>query len=83
VVEDVFSEFMVFFNVLFTDKDKIGRNDGGFASLTSKEFISYFICNLYCRIYVPNQIIVRKGERFAEVYMIESGTVMISLRTKW
>jgi len=32
---------------------------------------------------VPNQIIVRKNDRFAEMYLIESGYVMLSLKTKW
>lgn len=84
LVEDVFYEFIMFFKILFSDSEKLQKNprfDG--LSLNSKEFVSYFICNLYCRIYVPNQIIVRKGERFAEMYMIQSGTVMLSLKTKW
>jgi hypothetical protein len=75
VVEDVFHEFKHRFNYFFLD------NDASFKA--SKEFVSYFICNLYCRIYVPNQIIMRKGDRFAEMYLIEGGHVMMSLKTKW
>lgn len=32
---------------------------------------------------MPNQIIVRKNDRFAEMYLIESGYVILSLKTKW
>jgi hypothetical protein len=75
IVDEVFSEFKDKFNYFFIE------SDSGFKA--SKEFVSYFICNLYCRIYVPNQIIIRKYDRFAEMYLIETGYVMMSLKNKW
>jgi hypothetical protein len=47
------------------------------------EFISFFITSLYCRIYIPNQMIVRRGENFSELYMIFEGKVVVSLRNKY
>ena len=45
--------------------------------------MSHFICSLYSRTYVGNQFVVRKGDKFNEMYMIEKGTVLLSLSTKW
>ena len=47
-----------------------------------KEFISFFMTNLYCRIYVPNQLIVKKGETFPEMYLINRGSVVLSIKKK-
>jgi hypothetical protein len=74
IIEDVFEEFKDRFNYCFVDADN------GFKA--SKEFISYFICNLYCRIYIPNQIIVKRLDKFPEMYLIETGHVVVSLRKK-
>lgn len=71
----MFHDFKDRFNYFFIDDQTNFK--------ASKEFISYFICNLYCRIYVPNQIIIRKNDRFAELYLIETGYVMMSLKNKW
>ena len=73
VVEEVFEEFRDRFAYCFGDAD-------GFRA--SKEFVSYFVCSLYCRIYVPNQVIVRRGDKFPELYLIETGHVVLSLRRK-
>jgi hypothetical protein len=37
------------------------------------EFISYFVSQLYCRVFISNQTIVKKGEHFTEMYMIFQG----------
>jgi len=37
------------------------------------EFISFFVSKLYCRVFIENQTIVRKGEQFSEMYMIFKG----------
>lgn len=34
------------------------------------EFVSFFVSKLYCRVYIKNQTIIRKGEEFSEMYMI-------------
>jgi len=47
-----------------------------------KEFISYFTSQLYCRVFIANQTIIKRGEHFSELYMIFAGTVTLSLRTK-
>ena len=47
-----------------------------------KEFMSYFISQLYCRVFIANQTMVKKGEHFSEVYMIFQGSVTISLHRK-
>ena len=44
-----------------------------------KEFISYFVSQLYCRFFLSNQTIIRKGEEFDELYMIFVGKVTLSL----
>lgn len=46
------------------------------------EFISFFVSKLYCRVFIENQTIVRKGEQFSEMYMIFKGQITISLETK-
>lgn len=74
IIEDVFEEFKDRFNYCFIDPDV------GFKG--SKEFISYFITNLYCRIFLPNQLIVRRLDKFPEMYLIETGNVVVSLKNK-
>lgn len=49
---------------------------------TGEEFISYFVSQLYCRIFIANQTIVKRGEQFAEMYMIFQGRVTLSLSVK-
>lgn len=76
VVYEVFEEFIDhFYPALFKDLDVDYK--------VSKEFISYYICNLYCRVYVPGQVIAKKGDKFSEMYMIEHGGIVLSLRAKW
>ena len=47
-----------------------------------KEFISYFVSQLYCRLFLSNQTIVAKGDEFEELYMIFRGSVTLSLQVK-
>lgn len=47
-----------------------------------KEFISYFTSQLYCRVFIANQTIIKRGEHFNELFMIFQGSVTISLRQK-
>ena len=47
-----------------------------------KEFISYFTSQLYCRVFIANQTIVKKGEHFEELYLIFQGSVTLSLAKK-
>jgi hypothetical protein len=75
IVSEVFSEFIERFEYLFISPNDDFRG--------AKEFQSYFITNLYCRLYVPNQIIVRRDERFAEMYLIDTGSVSVSLKDKF
>lgn len=49
---------------------------------TGEEFISFFVSQLYCRVFIANQTIVKTGEQFAEMYMIFKGRVTLSLRVK-
>lgn len=37
---------------------------------------------LYCRVFIPNQSIVKQGEYFSELYMIFKGKVTLSLSVK-
>ena len=37
---------------------------------------------LYCRVFIANQTIVKRGEHFSELYLIHKGTVTISLSHK-
>lgn len=47
-----------------------------------KEFVSYFVSQLYCRYYLANQTILKKGEDIEELFMIFKGKVTLSLQTK-
>ena len=42
----------------------------------------YFVSALYCRVFIANQSIVKKGEYFSELYMIFKGRVTLSLAVK-
>jgi len=44
--------------------------------------MSYFVSSLYCRVFIANQTMVKKGEHFSELYMIFQGSVTISLAVK-
>lgn len=46
------------------------------------EFKSQFTAQLYCRVFIANQTIIKKGEYFAEMYLIFNGSVTLSLDVK-
>jgi len=70
VVTELFSSFKRTFKYLFQGE--------GFRA--GEEFVSGFLSNLYCRIYIPNQWIIRHKENFNELYLVYKGTVTISLK---
>lgn len=39
-------------------------------AVCGKEFISYFVSQLYCRFFVAAQTIIAKGDMFEELFMI-------------
>lgn len=45
-----------------------------------QEFISDFLSNLYCRIFVPSTEIIKYGETFSELYLISQGIVVLQLK---
>jgi len=47
-----------------------------------KEFMSHFVSQLYCRVFIANQTMVKRGEHFSELYMIFQGQVTISYSQK-
>jgi len=47
-----------------------------------EEFVSYFVSQLYCRYFLANQTILKKGEGFEELFMIFNGEVTLSLQVK-
>lgn len=51
-------------------------------AVCGKEFISYYVSQLYCRFFLANQTIIRKGEEFEEMFMISNGKVTLSLQVK-
>lgn len=55
------------------DDDEYGF-DGG------REFICDFLSNLYSRIYLPGNDIIQYGDDFPELYMIQEGIVILSLK---
>lgn len=68
------NSFINYFRYLFLDNEKDFR--------ASKELICEFVSHLYCRIFIPNQIIINKGETFSEMYLIYKEKVYVSLRKK-
>lgn len=49
---------------------------------SGKEFIALFVSQLYCRVFLDNQVIVKRGDNFPEFYMIFKGRVNLSLKHK-
>ena len=44
-----------------------------------QEFVSDFLSNLYCRIYIPKSEIIKYGESVPELYLIYKGIAILSL----
>lgn len=59
-------------------------DDDDFGFEAGKEFICDFMSNLYSRIYLPtddeNDAVIQYGETFPELYMIQEGIVILSLK---
>jgi hypothetical protein len=54
----------------------------GYRLETGNEFITKFVSQLYCRVFCPNQSVVKRGDYFTELYMIFKGKVMLSCTVK-
>jgi len=46
------------------------------------EFLTFFVSQLYCRVFIANQTMVKRLEQFSEFYLIFKGSVTISLSHK-
>ena len=59
-------------------------DDDDFGFGAGKEFICDFMSNLYSRIYLPTEdeydAVIQYGETFPELYMIQEGIVLVSLK---
>ena len=60
LVHELFPKFFKEFDHLFEFENAI----------CGKEFMAYFVTKLYCRFFMGNQIIIKKGDYFEEIYMI-------------
>jgi hypothetical protein len=73
---ELFNTFNKNFHYMFDD------DDFGFGA--GKEFICDFMSNLYSRIYLPTEdeydAVIQYGETFPELYMIQEGIVLVSLK---
>ena len=63
LIREVFSNFLGEFRHIFKHENQV----------TGKEFVSYFVSAIYCRIYIANQTIINRGENFSELFMIQNG----------
>ena len=60
LVHELFPKFFKEFDHLFEFE----------LAICGKEFMAYFVTKLYCRLFMGNQIIIKKGDYFEEIYMI-------------
>jgi hypothetical protein len=67
LVEELFGDFAQKFNILF-----VNPSEGNYEE---KGFTSDFIVNLYWRVYIPGQDIVKFHEVFDEMYLIKEGGI--------
>ena len=72
LVKELFNNFYKNFEYMFDD------DDYGFEA--GREFICDFLSNLYSRIYLPGNEIIQYGDTFPEMYMIQEGIVVLSLK---
>lgn len=49
---------------------------------TGTQFMTFFVSALYCRVFIANQTIIKRGEHFSELYLIFDGKVTMSLSHK-
>lgn len=69
LVEELFGDFINKFTVLFVNPREGQYQERGFTS--------DFIVNLYCRVYIPGQDIVKYHEFFDEMYLIREGGISV------
>ena len=69
LVDELFGGFIQKFNGLFINP-KEGMHQ-------EKGFTSDFTVNLYCRVYIPGQDIVKLHEQFDEMYLIREGGISV------
>jgi hypothetical protein len=60
LVEDIFPDFMRMFKHIFEFDD----------AMCGDEFKSFFVSQLHCKIFLANQVVIEKGDKFQELYMI-------------
>ena len=72
LVHELFPKFFKEFDHLFEFE----------LAICGKEFMAYFVTKLYCRLFMGNQIIIKKGDYFEEIYMIFQGKITLSLEKK-
>ena len=70
LINELFGTFKANFFYMFEDDE----------FEAGQEFISDFLSNLYCRIYIPGSYIIRPGETFPELSLIYKGIVILSLK---
>lgn len=70
LVNELFGKFKANFYYMFEDEHFYAGN----------EFISDFLSNLYCRIFIPKNEIIRYGEIFPELYLIYKGVVVLCMK---
>ena len=69
LLDELFGPFKANFHYMFEDEE--------FGFEAGKEFISDFLSQLYCRIFIPRGDIIKVGETFPELYMIKQGSVNV------
>lgn len=69
LIQELFPKYFQLFQHLFCYEN----------AACGKEFVSYFVSQLYCRFFLANQTILKKGEEFDELFMIFKGQVTLSL----
>ena len=69
LVEELFGEFIQKFRILFVNpKEGLYQEKG---------FTTDFVMNLYCRVYIQGQDIVKYQEFFDEMYLVKEGGISV------
>ena len=69
LVDELFGEFISKFKILFMNPKE--------GQYQEKGFTTDFVMNLYCRVYIPGQDIVKFQEYFDEMYLIREGSISV------
>ena len=66
---------------MIRDFDHIFRYEVTVGSVleTGSEFLTFFVSQLYCRVFIANETIIQRLETFAEIYLIFDGKVSLTL----